>query len=191
MPNSNNVLIGAGLGAMVFSLLIGLASPVHFRIVIFRAVIAGIAVAGLFWVLQWVLRRLFPELFSPIVDTGKSETVTAEAKTENSRSSADEGGHLNIVLEGDEAEEPLVEELEESGEEDLISTDGSESDDYKESSAELGSISQFSDFSGGEKMPEKVHLSKSSQSTGSGKMNLGSDPKEIAQALQTMMKRDE
>ncbi len=176
---------------MVFSLLIGLASPVHFRIVIFRAVIAGIAVAGLFWVLQWVLRRLFPELFSPIVDTGKSETVTAGAKTENSRSSADEGGHLNIVLEGDEAEEPLVEELEESGEEDLISTDGSESDDYEESSAELGSISQFSDFSGGEKMPEKVHLSKSSQSTGSGKMNLGSDPKEIAQALQTMMKRDE
>lgn len=184
MPNSSKPVILAGIGAMVLSAVVGLFSPVHGGVVMFRALVAGVAVSAVMWGVQWLLWRFLPELFAPIEETSAK-------KTEREQPSAEGNGRLNIVLEGEEVGEPVVDELEEPGEDTGENEDRMESEKNDESAAELGSISQFSDFSAGENAPETVHLSKSNQSTGNGHVNLGTDPKEIARALQTMMKRDE
>jgi membrane protein implicated in regulation of membrane protease activity len=174
--------------AMAVSMISGGLSGIAFGVLMFRALVGGIAFTVLAVGVNLLIVRFFPE----ILESGEFDG------SENLTDSNEVGGRVNIVMPADDAPGPVEDEVDmndsPAAEEAIAGTviDRSEVDVPEElpSASDTDNLEDLDRFSGAFNEVDAAEGSGSSAKTYDGP-GADNDPQEIAQAIQTVMKRDE
>jgi len=175
--------------AMAVSLLSGGLGGIPFGVLVLRAFIGGGVFLILAVALNLLIVRFFPEILDD-VDSGAAGSM--EKNNAGSDAEADEltGSRVDIVLPSEPAEpvSPVVTSVETS-ESDVVS-DGVEKDVKSSGTAQDGDLGNIDRFSGA--FSEVDDDISGADGSASGNAPGGDhDPEEIAQAIHTVIKRDE
>ena len=197
------LIVAAAAGAFVIAALSAGLAGVPFGVVLGRAVLSALIFAALGVGVSLVISRFLPELEEEVGEESAEHGV--DIVIDDDDSEAPEGMSGSDDSRPSDEEEGIVDELEESSvpldqsEEINASDDGSENTDGaaktdviedvdEDTMDRLPDLGGFSSAFEGDDGAAQVDNSDWSEDSGAGG---GEDPKLIARALQTMLKRDE
>ncbi|RKX89937.1 MAG: hypothetical protein DRP70_02295 [Spirochaetes bacterium] len=178
-------VVAVAIIAMAVSLLSGGLGGIPLGILITRALIGGVVFLILAIGLNLLLNRFFPE----ILEAEEKIAGETEAGKEAEDGTASPGSHVDIVL---PAEQPEIGESEDtaaesSGETAGVTTDGDIEELEDADQAQMDNLDRFSgSFS---EVDDDIAGAGASSSKGDGGGD--HDPEELAQAIHTVIKRDE